>query len=55
MSAVMNSLAPASEEMHALLASRGYDVEFRRHPGGHNQTAWVESLVDALPWIFPPA
>ena len=48
------SLAPANHEMYGLLAGQGYDVEFRRHPGGHNQTAWVESLVDALPWTFPP-
>lgn len=37
------------------LGRRGIDVAYRRFPGGHDQTSWSESLVDALPEIFPPA
>lgn len=47
-------LAEANDALAALLAERGYDLTYRRHHGGHDQTSWNESLVDALPAIFPP-
>ncbi|MBI3752373.1 MAG: hypothetical protein HY263_12035, partial [Chloroflexi bacterium] len=47
-------LAEANDELAALLTGRGYDLTYRRHHGGHDQTSWNESLVDALPAIFPP-
>lgn len=37
------------------LGRRGFSLAYRRFPGGHDQTSWAESLVDALPEIFPPA
>lgn len=46
-------LAEANDELGALLVERGYDLTYRRHHGGHDQTSWSESLVDALPAIFP--
>ncbi|HEX7949626.1 MAG TPA: alpha/beta hydrolase-fold protein [Candidatus Limnocylindrales bacterium] len=47
-------LAEANDRLAALLRERGYDLAYRRHHGGHDQTSWSESLVDALPAIFPP-
>ena len=47
-------LAEANDELAALLLERGYDLSYRRHHGGHDQTSWNESLVDGLPAIFPP-
>ena len=48
-------LAQPNDELAALLRDRGYDASYRRYPGGHDQTSWNESLVDALPVMFPPA
>jgi enterochelin esterase-like enzyme len=47
-------LAEPDDRIAALLGERGYAVTYRRHHGGHNQTSWNESLVDALPLLFPP-
>jgi enterochelin esterase-like enzyme len=47
-------LAGPNDRLAALLVERGYDVAYRRQHGGHDQTSWVESLVDALPALFPP-
>lgn len=47
-------LAGPNDRLAALLRDRGYDLTYRRHHGGHDQTSWTESLVDALPAIFPP-
>ena len=47
-------LAEANDELAALLTERGYLLTYRRHHGGHDQTSWNESLIDALPAIFPP-
>lgn len=47
-------LAAANDDLARLLQERGYDATYRRQPGGHDQTSWVESLVDALPALFPP-
>jgi enterochelin esterase-like enzyme len=51
----LEDLAPSNDRLAALLESRGVDLSYRRFPGGHDQTSWAESLVDALPTIFPPA
>ncbi|HJW21859.1 MAG TPA: alpha/beta hydrolase-fold protein [Candidatus Limnocylindrales bacterium] len=48
-------LAGPNDRLAALLRERGYDVTYRRQHGGHDQTSWTESLVDALPALFPPA
>ena len=47
-------LAGPNDRLASLLGERGYDVTYRRHHGGHDQTSWTESLVDALPALFPP-
>jgi enterochelin esterase-like enzyme len=47
-------LAAANDDLAAVLAERGYDVTYRRQHGGHDQTSWGESLIDALPAMFPP-
>jgi enterochelin esterase family protein len=46
-------LAAANDDLARLLRDRGYDATYGRQPGGHDQTSWVESLVDALPAMFP--
>ncbi len=51
----LEDLAPSNDRLAAMLESRGVDVAYRRFPGGHDQTSWAESLVDALPAVFPPA
>lgn len=51
----LEPLAEPSDRLAGLLRRRGWDVTYRRQHGGHNQTSWAESLVDALPAIFPPA
>jgi enterochelin esterase-like enzyme len=50
----LEGLAEQNDRLAALLARRGFAVEYRRFPGGHDQTSWAESLVDALPATFPP-
>lgn len=37
-----------------MFTRRGFDLTYSRYPGGHDQTSWAESLVDALPAMFPP-
>jgi enterochelin esterase-like enzyme len=51
----LEDLAEPNDRLAALLVRRGFDVAYRRFPGGHDQTSWAESLVDALPAIFPPS
>jgi enterochelin esterase-like enzyme len=51
----LEDLAEQNDRMVAILRRRGYDLDYRRYPGGHDQTSWAESLVDALPAMFPPA
>jgi enterochelin esterase family protein len=51
----LEGLAEPNDRLSALLAERGFDLTYRRFPGGHEHTSWAESLVDALPAIFPPA
>jgi enterochelin esterase-like enzyme len=48
-------LAAGNDALAGLLEERGYDATYRRFRGGHDQTSWTESLVDALPAIVPPA
>lgn len=50
----LEDLAEPNDRLAAWLARRGFDVAYRRFPGGHDQTSWAESLVDALPAMFPP-
>ena len=51
----LEGLAEPNDRLAALLSERGFDLTYRRFPGGHDQTSWAESLVDALPAVFPPA
>jgi enterochelin esterase-like enzyme len=50
----LEPLAGPNDRLAALLERRGWDVAYRRQPGGHNQTSWGEALVDALPAMLPP-
>lgn len=50
----LEGLAVPNDRLAAMLGRRGFDLTYRRFPGGHDQTSWTESLVDALPAIFPP-
>jgi enterochelin esterase family protein len=51
----LEGLAPQNDRLAGMLATRGLDLRYRRFPGGHDHTSWAESLVDALPAMFPPA
>lgn len=51
----LEDLAASNDDLFALLTARGWNATYRRYPSGHNQTAWGEALVDALPAMFPPA
>jgi enterochelin esterase family protein len=51
----LEGLAEPNDRLAAMLVRRGFDLTYRRFPGGHDQTSWAESLVDALPATFPPA
>lgn len=51
----LEALGEPNDRLSELLRRRGWDVTYRRQPGGHNQTSWGEALVDALPAMFPPA
>jgi enterochelin esterase-like enzyme len=51
----LEALARQNDRLAAMLVERGLDCTYRRYPGGHDQTSWAESLVDALPAMFPPA
>jgi len=50
----LEDLAPSNDRLAAMLSRRGLDLTYRRFPGGHDHTSWAESLVDALPAMFPP-
>lgn len=50
----LEDLVEQNDRMTTILARRGFDFVYRRYPGGHDQTSWAESLVDALPAMFPP-
>lgn len=50
----LEGLAPSNDRLAAMLTERGLDLRYRRYPGGHDHTSWAESLVDALPAMFPP-
>lgn len=47
-------LLPINRVMHTLLTERGYEVNYREFNGGHNFTAWGNSLWRGLEWLFPP-
>lgn len=49
---VLEGLAEPNDRLAATLTARGFDLTYRRFPGGHDQTSWSESLVDALPAMF---
>ena len=51
----LEGLAEPNDRLAAMLGRRGFDLTYRRFPGGHDQTSWAESLVDALPATFPPS
>ncbi len=45
-------LLESNRSMHALLRERGYAVEYREFPGGHNYTAWADDLWRGLEALF---
>jgi enterochelin esterase family protein len=45
-------LLPANQRMHALLRERGYDVTYREQHGGHNYTAWRDSMWRGLEALY---
>ena len=45
-------LYQGNQEMHALLAGRGYDVAYREYRGGHNYSAWRDDVWRGLEWLF---
>jgi enterochelin esterase family protein len=47
-------LVGPNRRMHALLQERGYQVDYREYPGGHNYTAWRDDVWRGLEAIFPP-
>jgi enterochelin esterase family protein len=52
---LLEPLAGPVEDLASRLVERGNQVTFRPFPAGHSQPGWAESLVDALPAMFPPA
>jgi enterochelin esterase-like enzyme len=44
---------PSNREMAALLAEKGYQLNYHEHPGGHNFTSWRNVLWRGLEYLFP--
>jgi enterochelin esterase family protein len=51
---LLEGLVEPNDRLVGILRGRGLDPAYRHFPGGHDQTSWAESLVDALPAMFPP-
>ncbi len=51
---VFELLLESNRALHALLVSRGYDVTYREHSGGHNYMAWREDVWRGLEALFAP-
>ncbi len=49
----LEGLAEPVDGLVELLRERGFKLRYQPYPAGHNQTGWAESLVDALPVMFP--
>lgn len=48
------NLLPENQLMYDLLVKRGYQVQYREYPGGHNYTSWRNDLPIGLESLFPP-
>jgi enterochelin esterase family protein len=44
-----------NQRMYNLLVERGYEVQYREFPGGHNYTSWRDDLWRGLEFLFPPS
>jgi enterochelin esterase-like enzyme len=49
----LEGLAGPVDALAQELRQRAWDITYRPFPAGHNQTGWAESLIDALPAMFP--
>lgn len=47
------SLLSSNQRMYKLLSKRGYQVQYREYPGGHNYTSWRNDLWRGLEFLFP--
>ena len=47
-------LKESNREMQALLAEKGYDVQYREYAGGHNYTSWKNDVWRGLEAVFAP-
>jgi enterochelin esterase-like enzyme len=45
-------LVPSNQRMAELLTQRGYPLEFREYPAGHNYSAWRDELWRGLEYLF---
>ena len=48
----LHPLLPANQRMREALAGRGYAVEYREYPGGHNYTSWRNDLARGLEYLY---
>jgi enterochelin esterase family protein len=48
------SFRQASRLMNELLEQRGYDVNYREYPAGHNFTSWRDDVWRGLEHVYPP-
>lgn len=46
-------LLSSNRSMQKLLDERGYQVQYREYPGGHNYTSWRNDLWRGLEFLFP--
>lgn len=49
---VFDFLYEQNKQMHALLASKGYDVTYAEYNGGHNYAAWRDDVWRGLEALF---
>jgi enterochelin esterase-like enzyme len=45
-------LLEENQQMHAVLASQGYDVAYNEYPAGHNYSAWRDDVWRGLEHLF---
>jgi enterochelin esterase-like enzyme len=48
----MEWLLEGNRQMHALLLEKGYRVDYREYPGGHNYTSWRNDLWRGLESLY---
>jgi enterochelin esterase family protein len=47
------NLLSENRRLRDLLVKRGYQIQYREYPGGHNYTSWRDDLWRGLEFLFP--